>query len=116
MRRFFFYTYLYSILVFTQEAVGEPLVPTVFTNNDNTEQFIPVAGADPFAALGTILHLDTRHLVALGIGIVAGASIVGPNLEVGELTGILIGVIIGDLMYREFLEPEKHNWIPDDLF
>lgn len=116
MQRFFFYTCLYLSLIFTQEAVGESIAPTVLIDNDNAGQFILVSGADPFAALGTILHLDTKHLVALGVGIIVGATVIGPNLELGELTGILIGVIIGDLMYRELLAPEKHSWIPDDLF
>jgi hypothetical protein len=94
------------------EAAGE-ITPTVFTGAD-AGQFIPVAESTPIA-LGEILHLSTSHLFALGAGIVIGATVLVPQLEVGELTGIIIGVIVGDLFYRAFLAPQ-HSWFPEDLF
>jgi len=104
-----------GVAVFPQQTIGEQLEPAVFTEED-TGEFISVAGADPFTALGTILHLDTKHLAALGIGIVFGATVITQQLEVGEIAGILVGVIAGDLLYRAFLSHKKQSWLPEDLF
>lgn len=93
-----------------------PLDHTVFIMDDQG-QIIPVAGADPFAAVGTLLHLETTHLVSLGLGIVIGSSVLAPELNLGEITGIIVGVIVGDLLYRTVLAPEKgHSWFPEGIF
>jgi hypothetical protein len=47
-----------------------------------------------------ILHMETNHLVALGAGVLLGATVVSPYLEIGELTGVVLGVIAGDLIFR----------------
>lgn len=118
MQPLFFCMWLCLGFAVINESVGAPqetLRTTVLTKDDYG-QFVPVAGADPFAALGTILHLDTNHLVALGIGIVVGATLIAPELNLGELTGIIVGVIVGDLLYRVALTPKKvksHSWFFD---
>jgi hypothetical protein len=108
-----------NALLYSQATVAaEPIAMTIFTE-DSVGELVPVAGgADPFTALGTILNLDTKHLAALGVGIVFGATTIAYQLEVGEITGILVGVIAGDLFYRTFLakHSNKHSWLPEDLF
>ncbi|CAK0771239.1 hypothetical protein CCP3SC1AL1_540017 [Gammaproteobacteria bacterium] len=65
--------------------------------------------------LHEILNLGTDHLFSLGIGIVAGATIIAPQLEIGELSGIVIGVIAGDLLYR-LMFPKKRLWFSSNWF
>lgn len=118
MRLIFLCAWLGINAIWLQTATAEPLTPAIFTE-DNEGELISVAGADPFMALSTILHLDTKHLTALGLGIIFGATVITTQLEVGEVSGILIGVIAGDLFYRAFLAPtNKHSssWLPEDLF
>lgn len=89
-------------------------LPAVYLEQHNMESFIPVAGtAGPFA-LEEILHLETTHLAALGAGILVGIT----YLEVGELAGIIIGVIGGDLFYRAVLKKEAQHdsWLPSSWF
>lgn len=59
--------------------------------------------------LGDILHLDTIHLLALGTGIVLGSTIIAQRLEVGEFTGMIIGLIGGDLLYRLLHNRSDYN-------
>jgi len=101
-----------------KELTSNELTSIVFTE-DKAGQFIPTGGAsDPFAAIGQILSLETKHLIALGLGIAVGAAIIAPELKVGEITGIVIGVIVGDLLYRSTLAPpaKKHDSWFDNLF
>ena len=61
-------------------------------------EFIKVAEAP--LSLGEVLHLSPEHLLALGAGIVVGATVIGPYFGVGEVTGIVIGVITGAFAYK----------------
>jgi hypothetical protein len=71
-------------------------------------EFIKVAEGAPFS-ITEILHLTPAHLVALGAGIVAGATVIGPYLGVGDLTGIAIGLIVGTLAYQMW-SSQHHSW------
>jgi|GEM_PF-4214136 len=91
------------------EAFGEvlPLPPD--------EPKLVLVGAEGPLPLHEILNLGTAHLFSLGIGIVAGVTIIAPQLEIGELSGIVIGVIAGDLVYR-LMFPKKRLWFSSSLF
>ncbi len=74
----------------------------------------PALAGGPEEALpvGEILHMETDHLLALGAGVLIGATVISPYLEISELTGVVIGVIGGDLLYRSGIWPfqEHHGW------
>jgi len=44
--------------------------------------------------------------------VLVGATIIGPYLQISELTGVVIGVIGGDLLYRSGFWPfeQHHGW------
>ena len=69
-------------------------------------------GPEPALPVGEILHLETDHLLALGVGVLAGATVISPYLGISELTGVAVGVIGGDLLYRSPLWPfqKTHDW------
>ncbi len=75
---------------------------------------VPARAGGPEEALpvGEILHLETDHLLALGAGVLVGATVISPYLEISELTGVVIGLIAGDLLYRSGLWPfeQHHGW------
>ena len=64
----------------------------------------PVAGGDSLG-IGEVLHLDTDHLLVLGIGIVGGVLVIGPWLGTGELLSALVGFIGAEALYRSRLWP-----------
>ena len=74
----------------------------------------PALAGGPEEALpvGEILHLEPDHLLALGVGVLAGATVLSPYLEISELTGVAIGVISGELLYRSALWPfeQRRGW------
>jgi hypothetical protein len=70
-------------------------------------EFIKVEEAP--LSLHEILHLEPGHLFALGAGIVVGATVIGPYFEVGELTGIVVGLIAGTLAYQVW-SSQHHSW------
>ena len=69
-------------------------------------QVILVAGG-PFEGVDAIVNLEPPHLVALGLGIVGGATVISPTLGVGELIGVGLGVIAAEYLYRTFYEKRR---------
>jgi hypothetical protein len=116
MRMAFFFVWFSLGVLPINAAVGGELF-TAHLMEESPGQFIQVGGAtDPFAAMGQILQLETNHLIALGVGIGIGAAVIAPELGVGEITGIVIGVIVGDLIYRYTMAPDKKEGWFDGWF
>jgi hypothetical protein len=69
-------------------------------------------GAEEELPVGELLHMETDHLLALGVGMVVGATVISPYLEISELAGVAIGVIGGEMLYRSELWPfeQHHGW------
>jgi len=75
-----------------------------------TPQIILVSSSEGILPVGELIHMEPGHLAALGIGVVAGAAVIGPYLGIGELIGVGIGVIGSELVYRSTLWPFHKSW------
>ena len=64
-------------------------------------QIVLVADSEGGLPVDAILHLEPGHLVALGVGLVFGAAVIGPFLGIGEVVGVAAGVIGGELAWRQ---------------
>jgi hypothetical protein len=76
-------------------------------------QIVLVADSEGGLPVDAILHLEPGHLVALGVGLVFGAAVIGPFLGIGEVVGVAAGVIGGELAYRSGLLPfqKTRGWL-----
>ena len=68
---------------------------------------IPVAEA-PLAGMGEIIHMEPPHLLFLGGGILAGLLVVSPGLGIGELFGVVLGVIGSEYLFLPLLITISH--------
>ena len=59
----------------------------------------------PLAGVDEIVHLEPSHLVFLGVGIIAGAMFIAPNLAVGELFGVALGIVGSEFLYQTVYQP-----------
>lgn len=75
-------------------------------------QIILVADEGGGLPLTEILRLEPGHLLALGLGVIAGAVVFGPYLGTGEVVGVAIGVLSGEIFYRSRFWPleKPHGW------
>lgn len=75
-------------------------------------EIILAAGSESGLPLTEILRLEPGHLLALGIGVAAGAVFFGPFLGAGEVVGVAIGVLSGEIFYRSRFWPleKPHGW------
>ncbi len=60
-------------------------------------------------SIGEILHLDADRLVALGAGIIVGTTVVAPYFGLRELTGIVVGVLMGSFAHQTWSSYHS-NW------
>jgi F0F1-type ATP synthase membrane subunit c/vacuolar-type H+-ATPase subunit K len=68
-------------------------------------EFVKVANF----SLGEILKMDVNRLIALGAGIIVGATVIAPYFEFGEVTGIAVGVLIGAIAYQTWAS-QQSSW------
>lgn len=95
-------------LMFMLAVLGSGAVLAADTEGARPAPPAPIilaAGSGVGMPLDDILTLESKHLMALGVGLVAGAALIGPYLGVGELVGIAIGVIGGEIVYRSDVWP-----------
>ena len=60
---------------------------------------IPVAET-PIEGMNEIFHMEPPRLLFLGGGILSGLLLISPTLEVGELFGVILGVIGSEYLYQ----------------
>lgn len=87
---------LWSGSVLATELEGAP---------PDTPQIILAAGLEGELPISGMLTLKSGHLLALGVGVVAGAVLIGPYLGISEVVGVGIGVISGEIFYRSDMWP-----------
>lgn len=78
----------------------------------NTDQPTAIPGEFVRVAefsIGEILHLDAERLIALGAGIIVGTTVIAPYFELRELTGMVVGVLIGSFAYQTW-SSYHHSW------
>lgn len=59
----------------------------------------------PLAGVNEVIHMEPSHLLFLGLGIIAGATFVAPNLAVSELFGVAIGIVGSEFLYQTVYQP-----------
>ena len=60
---------------------------------------IPVADAS-LGGIDEVFKMEPPHLLFLGGGIVAGLLLISPGLGVGDLFGVVLGVIGSEFLYQ----------------
>jgi type IV secretory pathway TrbD component len=71
---------------------------------------IPAAEETPIEGMNEIFHMEPPRLLFLGGGILAGVLFISPTLEVGELFGVVLGVIGSEYLYQTLYKtPEKSS-------
>lgn len=70
---------------------------------------IPVAET-PVEGMNEIFHMEPPRLLFLGGGILAGLLLISPSLEVGELFGVLLGVIGSEYLYQTFYKTPEQSF------
>jgi len=63
-----------------------------------------LAAGGPFEGMEAVVSLEPPHLLALGLGIVGGATVISPALGVGEVIGVGLGVLGAEYLYRTYFE------------
>ncbi len=64
----------------------------------------------PMEGMNEIFHMEPPRLLFLGGGILAGLILISPTLEVGELFGVVLGVIGSEYLYQTLYKgPESSS-------
>lgn len=89
MRRLLPFVFVTVLLVTPCRAESPP--DQVLTLAEGPSESLPI---------NELLHLDTGHLIALGGGILLGATVIPGYLGVSELAGLIIGLVGGEVAFR----------------
>ncbi len=87
-----------------QAAPGQLSAPRHLTSG----AVIPVAEA-PIEGMSEIFHMEPPRLLFLGGGILSGLLVVSPGLEIGELFGVVLGVIGAEYLYQTFYKGNERS-------
>lgn len=101
-------TNMTAALMFVLVLLGSGAVLAADSGNAAPEPSVPVilaASGDAGMPLGEILTLESRHLLTLGMGVVVGATVIGPVLGTSELIGVGLGLIAGEIVFRSDMWP-----------
>ncbi len=65
----------------------------------------------PIEGMNEIFHMEPPRLLFLGGGILSGLLVISPGLEIGELFGVVLGVIGSEFLYQTTYEPpHSSHW------
>lgn len=95
-------------LIFMLVLLGSGAVLASDTDSAVPESPPPIvvaAATEAGVPLSEILTLESKQLMMLGVGVVAGATVIGPLLGTSEVIGVAVGVIAGEIVYRSDVWP-----------
>jgi len=103
LRALFMGFWLFIALSLCGKAYAQPYSPG--QSIAKPSEFVKVANF----SIDEILKMDVNRLIALGAGIIVGATVIAPYFEFGEMTGIAIGVLVGAIAYQTW-SAQQSSW------